>query len=72
MIYPGPTPFAAPRGPNADPEWKAPAIPRDTPPSFIVCAGWGDRGHAIWANEWFSTTNTSTFVTGVAAAAAGA
>lgn len=54
VIYPGPTPFAAPRGPNADPEWKAPAIPRDTPPSFIVCAGWGDRGHAIWANEWFT------------------
>jgi endo-1,4-beta-xylanase len=34
--------------------WTAPAIPRDTPPSFIVCAGWGDRGHAIWANDWFT------------------
>jgi acetyl esterase/lipase len=45
VVYPGPTPFA--RG-------ATPAIPRDTPPSFIVCAGWGDRGHAIWANEWFT------------------
>ena len=51
IIYPGPTPFAAPRGGNpATP----PPIPRDTPPSFITCAGWGDRGHAIWANEWFT------------------
>lgn len=45
IIYPGPTPFA--RGGN-------PPIPKDTPPSFITCAGWGDRGHAIWANEWFT------------------
>jgi endo-1,4-beta-xylanase len=45
VVYPGPTPFA--RG-------ATPAIPRDTPPSFIVCAGWGDRGHAIWANDWFT------------------
>ncbi len=45
VVYPGPTPFA--RG-------ATPAIPRDTPPSFIVCAGWGDRGHAVWANEWFT------------------
>ncbi len=54
VVYPGPTPFTAPRGPNATADWKAPAIPRDAPPSFIVCAGWGDRGHAIWANEWFT------------------
>ena len=57
VVYPGPTPFTQPRGPNAaaaGTEWKAPAIPRDAPPSFIVCAGWGDRGHAIWANEWFT------------------
>jgi endo-1,4-beta-xylanase len=45
VVYPGPTPFA--RG-------GTPAIPRDAPPSFVVCAGWGDRGHAIWANEWFT------------------
>jgi endo-1,4-beta-xylanase len=45
IIYPGPTPFA--RGGN-------PPIPRNTPPAFITCAGSGDRGHAIWANEYFS------------------
>jgi endo-1,4-beta-xylanase len=53
VIYPGPTPFAAPRGANPS-TWTPPAIPRDTPPSFIVCAGWGDAGHAVWANEWFT------------------
>src|SRR5688572_15754569 len=45
LIYPGPTPFA--RG-------GTPSIPRNTPPSFITCAGSGDRGHAIWANEYFT------------------
>ena len=45
IVYPGPTPFA--RGGN-------PAIPRNTPPSFITCAGSGDRGHAIWANDYFT------------------
>lgn len=45
IIYPGPTPFA--RG-------ATPAIPRNTPPAFITCAGAGDRGHAIWANEYFT------------------
>jgi hypothetical protein len=45
LVYPGPTPFA--RG-------GTPAIPRSTPPSFITCAGSGDRGHAIWANEYFA------------------
>ncbi len=54
VVYPGPTPFTAPRGPNAAAGWKPPAIPKDAPPSFIVCAGWGDRGHAIWANDWFT------------------
>ena len=54
IVYPGPTPFTAPRGPNASAIWTAPAIPKDTPPSFIVCAGWGDRVHAIWANDWFT------------------
>ena len=45
IIYPGPSPFA--RG-------ASPAIPRDEPPAFITCAGWGDRGHAVWANELFT------------------
>lgn len=54
VVYPGPTPFAAPRGPSAANPPVYPTLPRDTPPSFIVCAGWGDRGHAIWANEWFT------------------
>lgn len=53
VIYPGPTPFTQPRGPNAPADWTAPAIPNNTPPSFIVCAGWGDKGHAIWADDWF-------------------
>jgi endo-1,4-beta-xylanase len=44
IVYPGPTPFA--RGGN-------PPIPRNAPPAFITCAGSGDRGHAIWANEYF-------------------
>jgi dienelactone hydrolase len=45
LVYPGPTPFA--RGGN-------PPLPRNAPPSFIICAGSGDRGHAIWANEYFT------------------
>jgi|GEM_PF-203089 len=45
IIYPGPTPFA--RGAN-------PPVPRSAPPAFITCAGAGDRGHAIWANEYFT------------------
>jgi endo-1,4-beta-xylanase len=45
IVYPGPTPFA--RGGN-------PPIPRNTPPAFIICAGAGDRVHAIWANEYFT------------------
>ena len=45
IVYPGPTPFA--RG-------ATPAIPKHTPPAFIVCAGAGDRVHAIWANEYFT------------------
>jgi acetyl esterase/lipase len=44
LIYPGPTPFA--RGDN-------PPIPRNAPPSFVVCAGSGDRVHALWAEEYF-------------------
>jgi hypothetical protein len=45
LVYPGPTPFA--RGKN-------PGIPRNAPPSFVTCAGSGDRGHAIWADEYFA------------------
>jgi len=45
LVYPGPTPFA--RGGN-------PPIPRNAPPAFVVCAGSGDRVHAIWANEYFT------------------
>ena len=44
MVYPGPTPFA--RGAH-------PEIPRDIPPAFITCPGSGDRGHAIWAMEYY-------------------
>ena len=45
LVYPGPTPFA--RGGN-------PPIPPDAPPSFIVCAGSGDRVHAMWADEYLA------------------
>jgi hypothetical protein len=45
IVYPGPTPFA--RG-------GTPAIPRNVPPTFITCGGSGDRGHAIWATEYFT------------------
>jgi acetyl esterase/lipase len=45
IIYPGPSPFA--RG-------ATPAIPRDVPPAFITCAGWGDWIHAVWATEYFT------------------
>jgi acetyl esterase/lipase len=45
LIYPGPSPFA--RG-------GTPEIPRDIPPSFITCSGWGDWIHAVWATEYFT------------------
>jgi len=45
IIYPGPSPFT--RGAK-------PPIPKNTPPPFIVCAGWGDKVHAVWADEYFS------------------
>lgn len=44
LVYPGPSPFA--RG-------GTPAIPRDMPPAFITCAGWGDWIHALWATEYY-------------------
>jgi acetyl esterase/lipase len=46
IIYPGPSPFARNRTP--------PPIPRNVPPAFITCGGSGDRGHAVWAIEYFS------------------
>lgn len=46
IIYPGPSPFARNRTP--------PPIPRDVPPAFITCAGSGDKGHAVWAIEYFN------------------
>jgi endo-1,4-beta-xylanase len=45
IIYPGPTPFAKNRTP--------PAIPKDVPPAFIASGASGDRGHAIWAMDYF-------------------
>ena len=45
VIYPGPSPFT--RG-------ATPTIPRNVPPSFIVCAGSGDQVHAVWADEYFA------------------
>ncbi len=44
LVYPGPTPF------TRDPQT---AIPANVPPSFLVCAGSGDRVHAIWADDYF-------------------
>lgn len=46
IIYPGPSPFAKGR--------TAPPIPRNAPPSFVLCAGTGDRVHTIWAIEYYS------------------
>jgi len=46
IIYPGPTPFARNRTP--------PAIPRNVAPAFIATPGSGDRGHAIWAMDYFA------------------
>jgi endo-1,4-beta-xylanase len=46
IIYPGPTPFARNR--------VAPAIPKDVPPAFLASGASGDRGHAIWAMDYFS------------------
>jgi hypothetical protein len=46
IIYPGPTPFARNR--------TAPPIPRQVPPAFIASGASGDRGHAIWAMDYFS------------------
>ncbi len=45
LIYPGPTPF------SQDAEVK---IPANVPPTFITCAGSGDRVHALWATDYFT------------------
>ena len=45
LIYPGPTPFTRDA---------ATKIPADAPPTFIVCAGSGDRQHAVWADTYFA------------------
>jgi acetyl esterase/lipase len=47
LVYPGPTPFT--RDTNG-----SVVIPKDMPPSFIVCAGSGDQVHATWADTYFS------------------
>ena len=47
IIYPGPTPFAPQSRRAADSR-------KDVPPAFIASAGSGDRGHAIWAMEYFT------------------
>jgi endo-1,4-beta-xylanase len=44
LVYPGPTPF------TKDP---ATAIPANVPPTFITCAGSGDKVHAAWADDYF-------------------
>jgi acetyl esterase/lipase len=46
LVYPGPSPFTRNR--------TAPPIPRNVPPSFIVCAGSDDQVHAVWADEYFA------------------
>jgi hypothetical protein len=45
IVYPGPTPFARNR--------TAPPMPKDVPPAFLVCGSAGDRGHAIWALDYY-------------------
>ena len=46
IIYPGPSPFARGR--------TAPPIPRNAPPAFLATGGSGDKGHAVWAMDYFS------------------
>jgi dienelactone hydrolase len=44
-IYPGPSLFT---------KGGTPPVPKDAPPSFIAGAGWQDKVHAVWANEYFA------------------
>lgn len=50
IVYPGPSPFTQNRNSTNAP----PAIPLNCPPSFITCAGSGDQGHAVWADQYFA------------------
>ncbi len=45
LIYPGPSLFT---------KGGKPAIPKNAPPSFIASAGYGDKVHAVWADEYFA------------------
>jgi endo-1,4-beta-xylanase len=45
LLYPGPTPFTR----NA-----ATRVAANTPPTFIACAGSGDKVHALWATDYFT------------------
>ncbi len=45
VIYPGPSPFS---------KGEHPEIPANAPPSFVACAGPGDKVHALWAIEYFT------------------
>ncbi|HEV2691928.1 MAG TPA: alpha/beta hydrolase, partial [Verrucomicrobiae bacterium] len=47
LVYPGPTPFSHDTNGGT-------VIPKDMPPSFIICAGSGDQIHAIWADTYFA------------------
>src|SRR5207245_9056818 len=31
----------------------APAVPGDVPPAFLACGSAGDRGHAVWALDYY-------------------
>jgi hypothetical protein len=44
LVYPGPTPFT---------QDASIRIPGDVPPTFITCAGSGDKVHALWADDYF-------------------
>ena len=44
LIYPGPTPFT--KSPKLE-------FPKDTPPTFIASASYGDARHTIWANDYY-------------------
>lgn len=46
LVYTGGTPFSRNRTP--------PPVPRNTPPSFVVTAGSGDRSHAVSSMAYFS------------------
>jgi len=51
LVYPGPTPFA--------PNRAAPPVPRNVPPTFLICAGSDDRIHALWADDYFRAMLTA-------------